>query len=226
MARINSHPEKWNVKKCADQSGFQRCHCHHRWCHKFCWIFPIYFFYWWCSQFIRFVRSLPYYCVLRFSVFFSLTKNGWQLWWFFCAFFVHGRRTPHYTYNRFISVLMADMLVKYVWWLCLHIHNVVYIEFQEDDDGNGDIFTVITLSIIESIWISRAFRWNYMIYRAKKNWWKFVPAMKMQKFSCTKKVKIKCPMKIRAIMIYRTCKNGIFNDSKSESHSNILVILW
>lgn len=119
------------------------------------------------SSFVSFVR----YHIIAFFVlvfFFSLTKNGWQLWWFFCAFFVHGRRTPHYTYNRFISVLMADMLVKYVWWLCLHIHNVVYIEFQEDDDGNGDIFTVITLSIIESIWISRAFRWNYMIYRAKK----------------------------------------------------------
>lgn len=84
------------------------------------------FFYWWCSQFIRFVRSLPYYCVLRFSVFFSLTKNGWQLWWFFCAFFVHGRRTPHYTYNRFISVLMADMLVKYVWW-CVCIFTMWYI---------------------------------------------------------------------------------------------------
>lgn len=103
----------------------------------------------------------------------------------------------------------------------------MYIEFQEDDDGNGDIFTVITLSIIESIWISRAFRWNHMIYRAKKKLMEICASNEDAKiFLYRKKVKIKSTMKIRATMIYRTCKKGIFNDSKSESHSNSLVILW
>lgn len=62
----------------------------------------------------------------------------------------------HYTYNRFIYELMADMLVKYVSKLFAYsqrsaVHWML-LYGVDDGDGIGDIFTTITLSIIESIY--------------------------------------------------------------------------
>lgn len=62
----------------------------------------------------------------------------------------------HYTYNRFIYELMADMLVKYVSKLFAYsqrwaVHWMLLYRV-DDGDGIGDIFTTITLSIIESIY--------------------------------------------------------------------------
>lgn len=142
-ARINFYPEevkkreKWNVKKCAHRCGFKRFHS----------LMPqVLFVSFWLTDL---VRSLP----LCSSIF--LKKKRLTVL-SLCLLLLrgHDRHIQHYilitaSFMNWWQICLSNMYGRCS--MCLHIRNVLYIEFQVDDDGNGDIFTAITLSIIESI---------------------------------------------------------------------------
>lgn len=134
---IQKKREKWNVKKCAHRCGFKRFHS----------LMPqVLFVSFWLTDL---VRSLP----LCSSIF--LKKKRLTVL-SLCLLLLrgHDRHIQHYilitaSFMNWWQICLSNMYGRCS--MCLHIRNVLYIEFQVDDDGNGDIFTAITLSIIESI---------------------------------------------------------------------------